>query len=228
MTREEILTEIRRTAEENGGKPLGRDRFLRVTGITEYELGRHWARYGDAVREAGFEPNKLTAAYDDGFLIEKFIGLTRRLGCVPTRSEMRLERIAADPSFPDSKVYERFGSKNQLIAKTLEYGRARTEHADVVPILESAFQRAPAVSLQTGRSAEDGTKYGFVYLVRGHPGEYKIGRTTSSIDAYLNSERPHPSSRPSSTKSRLMIRLALRRTGTLGSPTSECAESGFA
>jgi hypothetical protein len=39
MTREEILNEIRRTAAENGGKPLGRDRFLRITGITEYEVG---------------------------------------------------------------------------------------------------------------------------------------------------------------------------------------------
>lgn len=61
-------------------EPLGRDRFLRVTGITEHELGRQWARYGDAVRESGFEPDKLNVAHDDGFLMEKHIGLARRLG----------------------------------------------------------------------------------------------------------------------------------------------------
>ncbi len=33
------------------------------------------------------------------------------------------------------------------------------------------------MDVQAARSTEDGTKYGFVYLVRGHPGEYKIGRT---------------------------------------------------
>ena len=50
MTREEILNEIRRTAAENGGKPLGRARFERVTDITEYEISKHWARFGDAQR----------------------------------------------------------------------------------------------------------------------------------------------------------------------------------
>lgn len=117
MTREEILSEIRRTAEENGGKPLGRERFLRVTGISEYEFGRHWARYGDAQREAGFEPNKLNAAYNESFLMEKYVGLTRRLGRVPTGREIRLERAAHDPSFPSHTVFQRLRSKNELIGK---------------------------------------------------------------------------------------------------------------
>jgi len=177
MTREEILSEIRRTADENGGKPLGRARFIRITGITEYELGRHWARFSEAQREAGFQPNKMNAAYHDSFLMEKFIGLTRRLGHVPTRNELRLERTATDPSFPDPKVFERFGSKNELIGKTLNYCRESAAYPDVVPILELAYQPGQALDTQEPRSAEDGISYGFVYLVKGHAGEYKIGRT---------------------------------------------------
>jgi hypothetical protein len=49
MTRDEILNEIRRTAQENGGSALGRARFERITGITEYELGEYWPRFSAAV-----------------------------------------------------------------------------------------------------------------------------------------------------------------------------------
>ncbi len=35
ISKEEILDELRRTAAENVGKPLGRERFERITGITE-------------------------------------------------------------------------------------------------------------------------------------------------------------------------------------------------
>lgn len=178
MTREEILDEIRRMAAENGGKPLGRNRFLRVTGLTEWEFGQHWARYGDAVREAGFEPNRLQPAYDEAFLLGKFIGLTRELGRIPTRGEMRLQRINADPAFPHTTVFDRrFGSKNGLIGRALDWCRDDTGCADVVPIFENAYKPVEA-SDGDDRSTEDvESTYGFVYLIRGHVGEYKIGRT---------------------------------------------------
>jgi hypothetical protein len=48
MTKEEILNEIRRTAKENSGKPLGQNRFLKETGINPYDWGKYWARFGDA------------------------------------------------------------------------------------------------------------------------------------------------------------------------------------
>jgi hypothetical protein len=61
----EILDEIRRCAERNGGVPLGWERFRDATGIAQDDwLGRYWVRWGDAIREAGFEPNILTQALD--------------------------------------------------------------------------------------------------------------------------------------------------------------------
>lgn len=60
MNKQHILDEIKGTALENGGKALGRDRFERVTGISQSDwYGRYWARWGDAVREAGLEANVL-------------------------------------------------------------------------------------------------------------------------------------------------------------------------
>ncbi len=100
MNKRHILDEIKRTAAANGGVPLGVSRFYQETGIKESDWrGRIWARWGDALREAGFEPNKLQAAYNDNLLIEKFIGLTRELGHFSVYAEIRLKG-RTDNGFP--------------------------------------------------------------------------------------------------------------------------------
>ena len=54
VEKERILSEIRRLAEANDGKPLGRGRFSEATGIRETDwLGRYWARWSDAVQRNG-------------------------------------------------------------------------------------------------------------------------------------------------------------------------------
>lgn len=46
MTKQQILDEIKRTAELNGRTPLGRQRFFQETGIKESDWsGRYWARW---------------------------------------------------------------------------------------------------------------------------------------------------------------------------------------
>jgi hypothetical protein len=46
MQKENILTEIRRAAQENGGKPLGKGRFGRATRIRGYDWQKFWPRNG--------------------------------------------------------------------------------------------------------------------------------------------------------------------------------------
>ena len=84
MNRAHILDEIRRTAEANGGLPLGRARFAAETGIREGDWsGRYWARWSDALDEAGFPPNTLQARYADEKVIEAFVQEIRRRGSYP-------------------------------------------------------------------------------------------------------------------------------------------------
>ena len=55
MGKQRILDDIRRTAAANGGAPLGKSAFFRETGIREGDWhGKYWARWGDALHEAGF------------------------------------------------------------------------------------------------------------------------------------------------------------------------------
>lgn len=93
MERDQIIREIRRTANANGGVPLGRLRFENETGIRYHEwYGQHWTRWSDAVREAGFEPNRMSEAYDNDFLVEQLALLTRRLQRVPTLGDLMLAK----------------------------------------------------------------------------------------------------------------------------------------
>lgn len=63
MNKQLILAEIKWTAEANGGRALGHREFCNVTGIKEADRSaRFWARWGEAVREAGYQPNSMSVA----------------------------------------------------------------------------------------------------------------------------------------------------------------------
>jgi hypothetical protein len=54
MTKLYILQEIKRTTQANGGTPLRKIEFESETGIKRYHwFGVYWARWSDALREAG-------------------------------------------------------------------------------------------------------------------------------------------------------------------------------
>jgi hypothetical protein len=100
MKKERIIEEIKRTASENGGGPLGQRTFTAATGITAASwLGRYWRNWSDALVEAGFEPNRPLEAHTDELLIQSMAKLTRQLRRFPTVADMRLERRTND-AFP--------------------------------------------------------------------------------------------------------------------------------
>jgi hypothetical protein len=111
VTKDHILREIRRTAEENGGVPLGRVRFFTATGIGNSDwLGKIWARWGDALREAGFKANEPQGAYDEDNLLEAYIRLARELGRFPVEAELRMQR-RRDANFPSHSTFRKFGGR---------------------------------------------------------------------------------------------------------------------
>jgi hypothetical protein len=176
MTKEHILKELRRTAEANGGVPLGRLSFFNETGIKESDWkGKFWTRWNDVVREAGFEPNQKQEAFDECYLIERFIALMRELGRFPIVAELRMKK-RIDASFPNSKVYARFGAKAQLAAKIQDYCNGRNGYGDVVVLCSAvAGQLVPEVE----NDGEAGRDIGFVYLMKSGK-FYKIGRSNAA------------------------------------------------
>jgi len=190
MTKERILTEIRRTAAANNGVPLGQERFLAETGIQPSDwTGKFWARWGDALLEAGFQPNQLKTARSDEDLLGNLANLTRELGRFPVVTEMKL-RARNDPGFPWHNTLRRLGGKLQL-AKRLKDFCDETGQADVASLCEAVIESSVTPD-DTDNGEQRGT-IGYVYLVRhGSRREYKIGRTTNPIrrEGELRTELP--------------------------------------
>jgi hypothetical protein len=177
MDKRHILDEIVRTAIQNGGIPLGKARFLTETGIKDADWsGKYWARWGDAVIEAGFVPNKLTQPIDESFLIQSYIELIRELGRIPVVTELRM-KARQTSGFPNDKTFrERFGSKSQRNQKLVEYCESKPDFADVLAILRSSQFDVIEPSVDDDEPIE--IKSGFVYLLKVSR-HYKIGRSNS-------------------------------------------------
>ena len=172
MTKQHILAEIRKAAEANGGVPLGRERFEKETGIKQgHWLGRYWASWGDAVREAGFAVNLWNTPHPEEHLLTSYAELTRELGRVPTGPQMRLKR-RSDSTFPEDKVFARFGNKSALLARVQKFCEGHPEFADVLDVLRTASPNV--VSPPTRHVAP----VGFVYLTK-FGRHFKIGRTNA-------------------------------------------------
>lgn len=176
VEKDEILSEIRRLAKENGGKPLGRNRFFEATGIREADwLGRYWARWGDAVEEAGLAPNAMQARIDDQEAIRRLALESRRLGHFPTLAEMRMQRLV-DKGLPSNGVYERLGPKARLVARLVAFCEEDSDFRDVLEIVSPLLESDEVI--ESNESSESGER-GFVYLLKSGR-YYKIGHTNST------------------------------------------------
>jgi hypothetical protein len=123
MNKAHILQEIKRTADANGGVPLGINTFLKETGINKWDWQKYWDRWNEAVCEAGYTPNLLNSAYDETELLEKYAKLAQALKRLPARGDLHL-KAHNDPEFPNADTYnKRFGGKVELVRKLDDYCR---------------------------------------------------------------------------------------------------------
>ena len=169
-----ILNEIKRTAAENGGSPLGRLRFQTETGIKYAEwFGVHWVRWNDALAEAGFLPNQFKSAYDDNHMFVKLASLVRELGHFPVGGELKM-KARRDKEFPNDKTFYRLGNKQELIRKLLDFCSKQTGYEDVITIC-APLVSSTTISADSSLERTD-IQMGFVYLLKSGR-HYKIGRT---------------------------------------------------
>lgn len=168
-TREEMLNEMKRTAKENGSKPLGEKRVLNETGIRSWDWGQYWSKYSDFVIEAGYTPNLPWTKYSEGVLEKKVVFLIRKLGRYPTINQMRIEQIN-NPDFPYNAIKKR---KQNFIRDLVCYCEKNPGHDDILeicrPILEKLDEKEK-VDININSSSSVGQ----VYLFKSGK-YYKIG-----------------------------------------------------
>lgn len=169
--REHIISEIRRLAALNGGQAPGNQAFVSATGITETKWrGKYWARWGDALIEAGFEPNAWTGKSDANTIILGVIAATRHYNRFPTNAEISMLR-ASDPTIPAPKTIQgNLGGRAELIAAMQKFMGDDPKYADVLAVLPAVPQPRP-VQLAATKQVD-----GHVYLIKS--GDfYKVGRS---------------------------------------------------
>jgi hypothetical protein len=170
--RDLILSEIRRLAALNGSRPPGKMLFTRETGIAEHQWrGKFWARWGDALSEAGYRPNDWTGRLDSDAVLTGVIAACRHFGWLPTKYEIEIYRKSV-PSVPTEQAIRRhFGGRSNLIAALAKRAAEDPGLADIAAMLpeEPVTKSAP---IATPIRAP----VGFVYLIRS--GDfYKVGRS---------------------------------------------------
>lgn len=176
MTKDEILQEIRRTADANGGTPPGRQRFFDETGIRESDWsGRYWTRWSDAVREAGYKPQRMNPSLADDAVLQATARIIRRLGHFPTSAELRLA-CRQDPELPSHNTFRRFGGlaglRQRLVSFSADHGLD-----DVLAVLPTVIDEGVAIDVPAESQDSDAVD-GFVYLLRSGT-HYKIGKAMS-------------------------------------------------
>jgi hypothetical protein len=174
MNKETILKEIRRLAAAHGGVPPGRLVSESEAGIREASWrGVYWTKWSEAIKEPGFEPNKMTVAHPKEDLLEILAQMTKKLGRFPTSTELRLKG-RMEESMPSDRTFSiRLGSKAAMIAQLLEFCRGRQGFDDVLAICQSALAQTPD-DAEHGPVSPDGD--GEVYLLKSGR-RYKFGFT---------------------------------------------------
>ena len=135
LDRSSLLDEIRQAAAENGGTAPSQLQFENSTGVSQGQWrGKLWARWSDAVAEAGLLPLRMQEAFPDEVLLGHLAGLTLTLGRFPTSSELKMQR-GRDKVFPNHGTFDRLGTRAARIAKVQAFARGRVEYAALFDIL---------------------------------------------------------------------------------------------
>lgn len=167
--RERILSEIKRLAAENGGKALGRQAFEAATGIRHHEwYGVYWARWGDAVAEAGLSPNVMQKRLDRDVMLREIAHAARHFGKVPTHGELRIYG-RGKPGFPSHTTISSALAGVVLAEALREWIAANPEFSDIEAVLPGT---PAAPTPRPSRRPADGS----VYLIQSGA-HYKIGRS---------------------------------------------------
>ncbi len=176
MQKSHIIAEIQRLAAANTGAAPGWRKLQKDAGINYSDwCGVHWARWNDALADAGFAPNRLTEAYEDSVLLDRYAALAVELGHLPTGADLRL-KTQSDTNFPSDKTFGRLGSKLELASKLISHCRNR-QNVEKVAVWASEY-----LAKHQKEEVEEPSKSeriaGYVYMLR-YGKKYKIGFTNS-------------------------------------------------
>ena len=168
-----IVGEIKRLAEADDGRAPGSRNFEIETGVSPAQWrGVFWARWSDAIVEAGYQPNEYQQRFDSSLVLAAIIPAVRHFKHLPTVAEYKLFK-RQHLAFPDyGTIVRHFPNKAVLASAIRRQAATDGTLADVLAILPEE-----AVELEKRRRPDDRgvATDGWVSLIKSGK-HYKIGR----------------------------------------------------
>lgn len=167
VSKDHIVSEIKRIAGKIG-RPPGRGIFEKESGIRMPEwYGVHWRSWGEALKEAGFEPNTRQQKFSPDELLHKYAEAVRHFERIPAEIDIRMYSREHE-DFPGHSTFaNHFGNKAELVATFSNWVRKNDEFGDLIDLLPEPDDQ---------ESVEERGKEGLVYLLRSGK-FFKIGRS---------------------------------------------------
>jgi hypothetical protein len=172
MNKQYILEKIQEIVKSDGTPP-GMQKFEKITGLKRTDwYGKHWARWSDALTEAGFEGNKYNQAYPKETVLKLYLDLVIELQKVPSTGEIRI-KCNNDTTYPGHTTFQNaLGNRNEQLTALLEYARAQNAPAHIIELIANGLKAAPIKSTEKKSAAG----IGYVYLIK-FGDFFKIGRS---------------------------------------------------
>jgi len=134
-----ILAAVRHAVKAAGGKRVSLRSFVASSGIPLADVFRHYARWEDAIRAAGFDFRPVNELIAPQLLLADWGALARALQKLPSKSDYR-----ARGKYSTRTLELRFGSWSAIPGAFLKYADAVPEWADLKMLI-------PKLNGKTGR-----------------------------------------------------------------------------
>lgn len=168
-----LIGEIKRLAAADGGRAPGRLAFERATGVKTHQWrGVYWAKWNDAVLEAGCQPNEYQQRFDSEQVLRHVVDAARHFGHWPSDAEMALYRRQRLGVPSDKTISGHFPGKAARAAAVRQLAATDATMADILSMLpEEVKEFDKSAALGGGEEIR-----GKVYLIKSG-GNYRIGRS---------------------------------------------------
>jgi hypothetical protein len=141
--KDQVLSAIRDAAKALG-RPPSRAEFKSSSGMTEYQVLKHFPSWREAVRAAGLEPHSTNMPIAPSVLLEDWGEFVRRTRRIPTRDQYRREGTYSPGVFE-----KKFGPWSNIPTQFRTFAESRSEWADVVALIPTEVARPPFPASQT-------------------------------------------------------------------------------
>lgn len=141
VTRKTLLAAVRAAVKAAGGRPITRRKFLATSGMKPCDLFRHYARWQEVLRAAGFRFEPPNKKIDQARLLADWARVAGKFRHLPSRRDYQIHG-----KYDPSVLARRFGSWTQVCHAFRAFAAKKPQWAGVLALLPPPRKAHPKPS----------------------------------------------------------------------------------